>query len=67
MHLTIKKEREQTTEKIFFQKKTLGELLNQLRINPETVIAVSNNTVITEDEELQDNETIELLSVISGG
>ena len=67
MYLTIKKEREQTTEKIFFQKKTLGELLNQLRINPETVIAVSNNTVITEDEELQDNETIELLSVISGG
>jgi len=67
MHLTIKKEREQTTEKIFFQKKTLGELLNQLRINPETIIAVKDNTVITEDEELEDNETIELLSVISGG
>jgi len=67
MYLTVKKEREQTTQKVFFQKKTLGELLNQLRINPETIIAVKDNTVITEDEELEDNETIELLSVISGG
>jgi len=67
MYLTVKKEREQTTQKVFFQKKTLGELLNQLNINPETVIAVKNNIVITEDEELKENETIELLSVISGG
>ena len=67
MYLTIKKEREQTTQKVFFQKKTLGELLNQLKINPETIIAVKNSIVITEDEELEDNETIELLSVISGG
>ena len=53
MYLTVKKEREQTTQKVFFQKKTLGELLNQLNINPETVIAVKNNIVITENKKFK--------------
>ena len=67
MQIIVKKEREKTTEKVFFSKKTLGELLTQLNINPETIIAVRNNIIIIEDEELKENEIIELLSVISGG
>ncbi|MBI2666180.1 sulfur carrier protein ThiS [Candidatus Woesearchaeota archaeon] len=67
MKLQVKNERENSLKKIVFAGTTVQELLKQLKINPETVIVVRNNEVITEDEELKDKEQIELLSVISGG
>jgi sulfur carrier protein len=43
------------------------ELCKKLNVNLETVIILKNGNLITEDIVLEDNDTIELLSVISGG
>lgn len=43
------------------------QLLELLNINPSTVILVKNNEVVLEDESLEDNDEIKILSVISGG
>ncbi len=67
MNITVLNEREYTTTEIIFTGKTLFDLLQQLKINPEVVIVVRNNEVITEDEILHDQDKIELLSVVSGG
>ncbi len=67
MNITVLNEREHTTQDVTLTGKTLIDLLKQLKINPEVVIVVRNNEVITEDEILNDNDTIELLSVVSGG
>ncbi len=67
MHLTIVDEREQTTNHISFDKTTVAELLQQLNINEETVLITKNNEVLTSDDQLHDQDTIEILSVISGG
>ena len=43
------------------------DLLKELNINPVTVIVSRNNELILEDEKLNDNDEIKILSVISGG
>ena len=43
------------------------DLLKELKINPVTVIVSRNNELILEDEKLNDNDEIKILSVISGG
>ena len=45
----------------------VSALLERLKINPETVVVVKNNKVVTEEENLKNNDNIEILSVISGG
>jgi sulfur carrier protein ThiS len=46
---------------------TAKGLLDQLHLNEEEVIVVRNNTVILVDDIIRDNDTIKILSVISGG
>ena len=67
MNITIKQERTSTIEKISFHGKTVQDLLKQLNINPETIIILKNNTIITEDELLKNNDKLEFLSVVSCG
>lgn len=43
------------------------DLLKKLNINPVTVIVSRNNELILEDEKLNENDEIKILSVISGG
>ncbi|MBI3035541.1 MoaD/ThiS family protein [Candidatus Woesearchaeota archaeon] len=43
------------------------DLLRKLGINPVTVIVSRNNELILEDEKLNNNDEIRILSVISGG
>ena len=45
----------------------VSDLLKRLDINPVTVIVSRNNELILEDEKLNDNDEIKILSVISGG
>ena len=45
----------------------LAELLDQLDINPVTVIVTRNSEVLTNDEFLNNEDKIEILSVVSGG
>lgn len=67
MELTIVQERNSTTEKINFSGKTVKELLDHLKINPEIVILTRKNQVLTEEDSLKNKDKIEILSVISGG
>ena len=46
---------------------TIQEIMKKLEINPQTVIIVKNNELITEDEPIKDNDKVKFLSVISGG
>ena len=48
-------------------KSTVSDLLNELKINPVTVIVSRGNELILEDEKLNNNDEIKILSVISGG
>jgi thiamine biosynthesis protein ThiS len=67
MNVTIFIEREQDTQNIVFDGTTVRELLQKLSVNPETVLTVRNSEVLTEEETVEENDRIELLSVISGG
>ncbi|MDO8510854.1 MAG: MoaD/ThiS family protein [Nanoarchaeota archaeon] len=67
MYIEIYNEREQNTIKVEFAGTIVKELLQHLKLNPEVFLVVRNSEVITEEETLQDNDRIELLSVISGG
>ena len=46
---------------------SVKDLLGKMNINPVTVIVSRNSSIITEDEEVNDNDKIKLISVISGG
>ncbi len=67
MNIDLFIERNYSTLKVAFGGITVLELLRHIQINPETVIVVRNNEVLTEKDLLQDKDKIELLSVISGG
>lgn len=43
------------------------DLLHELRINPETVLVVRGDDLLTPDEVIKDGETIEVIPAISGG
>ncbi|PIZ51449.1 hypothetical protein COY27_03600 [Candidatus Woesearchaeota archaeon CG_4_10_14_0_2_um_filter_33_13] len=67
MNILIKRETEQKQKNISFSKNTVKDLLEQLKINPETVILTRNNEVLTEDDVLNDKDSLEILNVVSGG
>jgi len=67
MYVEVYNEREQTTNRVEFAGNRVKEILQHLKLNPESFLVVRNNEVITEDETLQENDRIELLSVVSGG
>lgn len=46
---------------------TLRHSLEKIAVNPASVLATRNGEMITEEEILQDGESIQLVSVISGG
>jgi len=46
---------------------SVKDLLANMKINPVTVIVSRDNNIITEDEKVNDNDKIRLISVISGG
>lgn len=46
---------------------TAEGLLKELKLNPDTVLVMRNGQLITEDEPLENTDTIKILSVISGG
>ncbi len=46
---------------------TLRSCLEKLEIIPDSVLAVRDGTLITDDEILNDGEVVKLVAVISGG
>lgn len=59
-------EKNNVTHNIIFSG-TGKDLCKLLSIPIETIIIVRNNSIITEDAQLDDSDDIELLSVVSGG
>ncbi len=45
----------------------VAQILKRLDVNPETVIVIRGDTLITKDDEVADGDTVELRPVISGG
>ena len=46
---------------------SIKEIFTRLNLNENEVIIVRNDEIITKDAKLNENDRIELLSVISGG
>jgi len=67
MYIEVYNERERIGIKVEFTGTKVKDLLIQLKLNPEAFLVVRNREVITEEETLQDQDKLELLSVISGG
>jgi len=64
--MEINNEVAQCTHSLPFSGSVL-QLLQTLHLNPETVLVTRNDEVLTEDETVEDNDSITILSVISGG
>lgn len=64
MELIFEKDQEKKT--LVFSG-TVKELLKTLQLNPETVIVTKNNTILSEDDVVENTDTLLLLSVVSGG
>jgi sulfur carrier protein len=45
----------------------VADLLSALDVNPESVLVIRGDTLLTKDEEVADTDLIELRPVISGG
>jgi sulfur carrier protein len=47
--------------------RTVGELLDRLQLNPETVLVVRGTELLTRDARVADEDEIEIRPVVSGG
>jgi sulfur carrier protein len=47
--------------------KTVAQLLTRLEVVPESVLVIRNDTLVTGDERLQDDDVVEIRPVMSGG
>jgi len=55
-----------TSQELEFSGKAF-KLLEQLQINPETVILARGGELVTLDEELDNTDEVKIISVLSGG
>lgn len=46
---------------------TVGRLLTELEIHPDSVIVIRGDSLLTRDEQLSPDDEIELRPVVSGG
>ena len=67
MKITVQNEKAGTTTNLTTNATTVKDLLVELAVNSETVLVTRNNEILTEDELLNNDDTIEILSVVSGG
>lgn len=58
--------RENTTRELE-GKLPVKKILEKLDLNPESVIVLKDNETLTLDTIVEDDDTIEILSVVSGG
>ena len=47
--------------------KNVGQLLRELEVLPESVLVIRNDTLVTHDERLHDDDVVEIRPVMSGG
>lgn len=66
MEIFLEKENKTITHKLK-EKITLIQLLNELNISTNSVILVKNNKIALEDSEIENTDSLKILSVVSGG
>ena len=49
------------------QRGALAALLGRLELNPESVLVICGDTLVTRDARLADDDVVEIRPVISGG
>jgi len=47
--------------------RTVAQLLQHLDVVPESVLVIRNDTLVTRDESLGDEDVVEIRPVVSGG
>jgi sulfur carrier protein len=47
--------------------KNVAQLLERLDVVPESVLVIRNDTLVTRDERLADDDVVEIRPVVSGG
>ena len=47
--------------------KNVEQLLKRLEVVPESVLVIRNDTLVTRDERLTDDDVVEIRPVVSGG
>jgi len=68
MKIYIEKDNKFIDIKVSKTKNITGkQLLEELNINPSTIILIKNNEVVLDDEILENDNEIKILSVVSGG
>ena len=68
MKIRVKLSRTKDTKEINLNEgATVKELLKKLQLKPDTIIAMSNNTPIPEDDILNNDQEILIIQVSSGG
>ena len=58
---------ERENKHLELEAKNGSELLKTLEINPSTVLIIRNDEVVLPEVELDEKDTIQILSVVSGG
>ena len=66
MEIFLEKENKTITKNLSSSIKII-ELLDELQINKESIIIVKNNNIALEDEIINNEDNIKILSVVSGG
>ncbi|MCS7265818.1 MAG: MoaD/ThiS family protein [Armatimonadetes bacterium] len=51
----------------FNRRMKVKELLKELKLSPESTIVVRGDEVLTEDEWVEENDQVKVISAISGG
>ncbi len=67
MKVSVFIEREKKEKTVDLKGKMVRDLLQELKINPVSVIVTQNNEVVTEDAPIKDKDKIKVLSVVCGG
>ena len=57
----------QRREWVLHGRQSVGKILKQLDLNPESVIVIHQDTLLTPDEMVENGMEIEVRSAISGG
>ncbi len=58
----------QNSEKVVETKaKTVCDVLNEMKIGPETVIVSVNGEIVPDGAKLKERDAVEILKVVSGG
>ncbi|MCL2156732.1 MAG: MoaD/ThiS family protein [Methanobrevibacter sp.] len=67
MNFTLIFKNNKETRSLANDNTTINDILNDLDLSSETVVAKKNGEIVIEDEKIQDGDEIQLIQIIYGG